>query len=86
MVCAAGLHVSGQDAQLLHLGTHPGREGRGHARALLRAVTDDRKLRRLTAETDGSAAGFYRRCGFELTERPSPWGTPRFLAVWTARP
>ena len=73
-VSAAGLSASGTRAELLHLGTRPHARGQGTARSLLLAVMRELHLTVLTAETDDSAAGFYRRCGFEVTPTPSRWG------------
>ncbi|ALW89508.1 GNAT family N-acetyltransferase [Deinococcus actinosclerus] len=73
VVCAAGLTTQGTHATVRHIVTHPDHARQGHARALLHALMDTLDLRTLTADTDGDAAGFYRRSGFSVQEIPSPW-------------
>jgi GNAT superfamily N-acetyltransferase len=63
---AAGLRGHGEAAEVLHPGTAPDQEGRGHARALLHAVATHINAARLIAETDDAAVGFCRRAGFEV--------------------
>lgn len=81
VVCAAGLRMTGQEAELLHIGTLPQASGQGYGRALVHAVADHLGLMALRAETDEGAAGFYRRAGFEVSELSSPWGARRFACV-----
>ncbi|GAA5513295.1 hypothetical protein Dcar01_02028 [Deinococcus carri] len=86
-VSAAGIRQQGEpagrDVEVLHLGTTPGQEGRGHARALLHAVAAHLNAARLVAETDDSAVGFYRRAGFEVSSIPSRWDWVRYRCVLT---
>ncbi|WP_051517308.1 GNAT family N-acetyltransferase [Deinococcus phoenicis] len=82
-VSAAGLRPHGQEVEVLHLGTAPGQEGRGYARALLHALAEHLKAARVVAETDEDAVGFYRRAGFMVTPIPSRWGRARFGCTLT---
>ena len=77
-VCAAGVRQKEDEAEVLHVGTAPGHEGRGHARALLGAVLGHLGAARMVAETDGDAVGFYRRAGFEVENAPPRGNRPRF--------
>ncbi|GMA16165.1 GNAT family N-acetyltransferase [Deinococcus metallilatus] len=82
-VSAAGLRQHGEAVEVLHLGTAAGEEGRGHARALLRALAAHLNAAPLVAETDDNAVGFYRRAGFEVTTAPPKGGRPRYLCTLT---
>lgn len=82
-VSAAGVREVGEAAEILHLGTAPGEEGRGYARALLHAVAAHLNAAKLLAETDDDAVGFYRRAGFEVTPAPPRGGSSRYRAVLT---
>ncbi|WP_189093700.1 GNAT family N-acetyltransferase [Deinococcus ruber] len=77
-VCAAGLRLVGQQAEVLHIGTRPGERGRGYGRSLLLTLTTHLPLTVLEAETDSEAAEFYRRAGFQIQDAPPRFGTPRF--------
>ena len=46
--------------------TSPSRERSGLGRRLLSAVEDETQARRLVAETDDDAVGFYAACGFSV--------------------
>lgn len=76
VVCAAGVRTKtgSLSAELRHIGTDPAHRGQGYGRALLRAVAGVLDAQTLWAETDEDAAGFYRRCGFTVTETASAWG------------
>ncbi|WP_104989904.1 GNAT family N-acetyltransferase [Deinococcus sp. NW-56] len=78
LVSAAGLRTQGETAEVLHLATRPGEEGRGYARALLHALAGHLGAERLVAETDDGAVGFYRRAGFEVTPAPPRGGRARY--------
>ncbi|WP_019587020.1 GNAT family N-acetyltransferase [Deinococcus apachensis] len=82
-VSAAGILQHGEEVEILHLGTAPGEERRGHARALLHAIEAHLKITRLLAETDDEAVGFYRRAGFQVTPAPPKGGSSRYRAVLT---
>lgn len=77
-VSAAGVRVTGREAEVLHIGTRLYCAGRGYGRELLRALAAQLNLSQLTAETDDGAAGFYRRSGFEIGNAPSRGGRRRY--------
>ena len=85
VVSAAGLHVTGDHAEILHVGTDPAHAGRGYARALLHAVADHLDLTTLSAETDDGAAAFYRRTGFRVEAAPTRNGRARYRCTLTRR-
>lgn len=82
-VSAAGMRQRDGEVEVLHLGTAPGEEGRGYARALLHALAVHLSASHLVAETDGDAAGFSHWDGFEVTPLPSPWDWARSRCVLT---
>ena len=77
-VCAAGLRVAGQSAEILHIGTRADSRQKGHARNLLLAAASRLSLIRLEAETDDGAAPFYRRAGFDVRETAGRGGHVRY--------
>lgn len=81
VVSAAGLHTPGETAEVLHLVTRPGKEGRGYARALLHALAGHLDAEQLVAEADDDAVGFYRRAGFEVTPAPPRGSRDRYRAT-----
>lgn len=82
-VSAAGVREHGKEVEILHLGTAPGQERRGHARALLHAVATHLGAARMVAETGDDAVGFYRRADFEVMPAPPRGGPRRYRAVLT---
>lgn len=82
-VSAAGIRQTGEEVELLHLGTAPEHEGRGYAHALLHALLAGLNATRLTAETDDSAVDFYRRSGFKVENAPPRSGQPRYRVALT---
>ena len=83
-VCAAGLQVEGQSAEILHIGTRANSRQKGHARNLLLAAAARLNLSRLDAETDDGAAPFYRRAGFDVRETAGRGGTVRYHCTLSA--
>jgi ribosomal protein S18 acetylase RimI-like enzyme len=73
-VCAAGMLLSENQAELLHIGTSPQARGQGFGRSLLLALLERLELESLEAETDNGSVEFYRRCGFLITPIESQWG------------
>ena len=83
-VCAAGLRVKGQSAEILHIGTRANSRQKGHARNLLLAAAERLNLSRLDAETDDGAVEFYRRAGFGIRETAGRGGTVRYHCTLSA--
>ncbi len=82
-VSAAGVHVNGSEAELLHIGTHPDTVGQGYGRELLHAIAAHLNLSQLTAETDDDSVNFYRRSRFEIAEAPARGERRRYLCALT---
>ncbi len=78
VLCAAGLRLHDQRAELLHIGTAPKARGQGAGRSLILGLMNELQLRALTAETDDGAVGFYRRCGFAVRVAASTGERVRF--------
>lgn len=65
-----------------HIVVHPAHQGKGIGRALIGAVWEMQRPARLVAETDATAVGFYRRCGFRVASLGEVYpGTERFRCV-----
>lgn len=77
-VCAAGLRVTEQSAEIVHIGTRADSRQKGHARNLLLAVAERLSLTLLEAETDGDSVEFYRRAGFSVRETTGRGGHVRY--------
>ncbi|UQN04936.1 GNAT family N-acetyltransferase [Deinococcus sp. QL22] len=78
LVSAAGVQVSGNAAEVLHIGTAAHIRGQGYGRDLLHGIRAHLGVMTLSADTDGQAVDFYRQSGFEVVALPPAWGTPRF--------
>jgi len=68
VVALVGYDVGGtrETVNIRAIATSPSCERRGLGRRLLRAVQDETLARRLVAETDDDAVGFYAACGFSI--------------------
>ena len=65
-----------------HIVVRPAHQGTGIGRALIGAVWEMWRPTRLVAETDATAVGFYRRCGFRVVSLGEIYpGTERFRCV-----
>lgn len=65
--------------EILHIAVIPQRRGIGIGRQLIDEIIHRTKAHTLTAETDSSAVGFYRRLGFEVETLGSErYGVERF--------
>ena len=77
---SVGIHlVAPGEAVIRNIAILPEQRGRGHGRRMVAQVWARFALHRLSAETDASAVGFYRRCGFAIASLGEKWpGTERF--------
>ena len=82
-VCAAGLRVTEQSAEIVHIGTRADSRQKGHARNLLLAVAEQLSLFQLDAEADDGAVDFYRRAGFGVRETAGRGGHVRYRCTLT---
>ena len=63
------------------IAVEPGWRNRGLARALIDARAERMNADRVVAETDDSAVGFYRSCGFTVEEVAPKFGQRRYWCV-----
>ena len=75
-------HTGTHQAIIKHISVHADAQGRGYGRQLIEEVMGQHHLQHLEAETDLSAVGFYRACGFHITSLGEKYpGTERFHCV-----
>jgi ribosomal protein S18 acetylase RimI-like enzyme len=60
-------------AWVLHLAVHPDHRKKGIGKNLIERVITQLALKSVALETDQDAVGFYRACGFNITEIISKW-------------
>lgn len=79
----AGINLTEpENAVLLHLAVDPAIRGQGIGSELIAWVAARYAVKTMTAETDGDAVGFYRKCGFDVTDLGEKYpGTRRYLCV-----
>lgn len=66
LVAVACLQVQDGVGRLEAIAVDPSRWGRGYGRQLLDALPRCFALRQVSAQTDGDAVEFYRKCGFNV--------------------
>nr|WP_232336825.1 GNAT family N-acetyltransferase [Planococcus lenghuensis] len=74
--------------QIRHIAVSPKMRGRQMGRNMITEIHRLHGLLQLHAETDCDAAGFYRRCGFNISSLGEKYpGVERFLCVkrWEVR-
>jgi GNAT superfamily N-acetyltransferase len=76
--CAGVERVSDRELGVRSLAVAPGLRGRGIGRAFVDALAVVATARRLVAETDEDAVGFYSRCGFSVEEIEPKGGRARY--------
>jgi ribosomal protein S18 acetylase RimI-like enzyme len=81
VVGVIGLEVlSPGRGRIIHIAVTPSRRQQGVGRMLIDRASRLGGLRELSAETDGDAVEFYRRCGFTIERLPDrQWNRVRFL-------
>jgi GNAT superfamily N-acetyltransferase len=57
----------------------------GLGRTLIDALAERLEAKRVVAETDDDAVGFYRRCGFAVEDAPAKFGRARYWCVRDAQ-
>jgi len=86
VACAGVERVASDEIAMRSVAVARERRRQGNGRALVDAVAGAATARRLVAETDEDAVGFYRSCGFS-TERIEPTaGRARFRCARTIEP
>lgn len=71
---------------ITHIAVAPDAQRTGLGRSALDALRRGWRPRRIAAETDADAVGFYRRCGFAVEALGEAYpGVERFRCVWLAQ-
>jgi len=79
LVALAGLRPMGSDIEIRHLAVLPGQRSLGIGRRLVEVLRAQSPGRKLRAETDKDAVGFYEKCGFTCRSLGEKYpGTERF--------
>lgn len=84
VVGVVGIRSTGQaTAVILHIAVDE-RRRRGIGRTILEELVRKEQRHEFTAETDGEAVDFYRRCGFTVQSLGEKYpGVERFLCTFT---
>lgn len=73
---------SGGEFEILRIATDPAHRGRGLASRLISFAESVLHCESITAETDGDAVGFYRKCGFRIESQGERYpGVIRYLCT-----
>jgi GNAT superfamily N-acetyltransferase len=88
VVGVAGVEGTGGKLGIVRdLAVAPDARREGVGRALLEFLRTDARFRELAGDTLESAAGFYRRCGFDVCPNGTmPDGATRYRFEWRAGP
>ena len=82
ILACAGAETLGDDTiGVRSIAVAPACRGRGLGRTLLDALAERAGVKRVVAETDDDAVGFYRRCGFAVEDAPPKFGRARHWCV-----
>lgn len=83
LVGCAGVDLSEPDRAVLHhLAVGPAHRGFGIGRKMIEGLMAMFSIQCLEAETDGDAVGFYRRCGFAVTNLGEKYpGVARYSCI-----
>lgn len=65
-------------AEILDIAVESEHRGKGIGSRLIEQVVKTHSPRKILAETDDDAVGFYRKLGFVTTPFKSKWGTTRY--------
>jgi ribosomal protein S18 acetylase RimI-like enzyme len=86
IACAGAERLDSQTIGIRSIAVDPSSRHRGLGRALLDALAEGFDARRVVAETDDDAVGFYRRCGFVIEDAAPRLGRARYWCVRDSRP
>jgi ribosomal protein S18 acetylase RimI-like enzyme len=81
LACAGAERLGGGTVGIRSIAVAPAWRHRGLGRTLVDALGERLEAKRLVAETDDDAVGFYRRCGFAVADAPSKSGRTRYWCV-----
>jgi len=79
--CAGAERLDGETIGMRSIAVDPSTRHRGLGRALIDALAERLGARRVVAETDDDAVGFYRSCGFAIESARPKFGRARYWCV-----
>jgi N-acetylglutamate synthase-like GNAT family acetyltransferase len=79
--CAGAEKLSSGTIGIRSIAVAPEWRNRGLGRTLIDALAKLAGAKRVVAETDDDAVGFYRRCGFAVEDAPPKFGHARYMCV-----
>jgi GNAT superfamily N-acetyltransferase len=83
LACAGAEELSSGTIGIRSIAVAPAWRNRGVGRKLIEALAERASAKRVVAETDDDAVGFYRRCGFTVEDAPPKFGRARYWCVRT---
>jgi GNAT superfamily N-acetyltransferase len=81
LACAGAEKLSSSTIGIRSIAVAPAWRNRGLGRTLIDALAERAGAKRVVAETDDDAVGFYRRCGFAVEDAPPKFGRARYWCV-----
>jgi ribosomal protein S18 acetylase RimI-like enzyme len=78
VACAGAEQLENQTIGIRSIGVAPMFGRRGLGRRLIDALAEEAAAKRVVAETDDDAVGFYRRCGFAVEDAAPKFGRARY--------
>jgi ribosomal protein S18 acetylase RimI-like enzyme len=81
LACAGAENLGSGTIGIRSIAVAPTWRDRGLGRALIDSLAERARAKRVVAETDDDAVGFYRRCGFAVEDAPPKSGRPRYWCV-----
>jgi N-acetylglutamate synthase-like GNAT family acetyltransferase len=81
VACAGAERLDSDTIGIRSIAVVPLWRSHGLGRALLAALVERAGAKKVVAETDDDAVGFYRRCGFSVADAPAKFGRSRYWCV-----
>ena len=80
LAACAGMDLSDPEKVVLqHLAVNPAHRGQGFGKKMILELMEQYQIKQLEAETDDDAVGFYRKCGFTISDLGEKYpGTKRY--------
>lgn len=81
LACAGAERLGGGTIGIRSIAVAPTWRNRGLGRTLIDTLAEWAGAKRVVAETDDDAVGFYRRCGFAIEDAAPKFGRARYWCV-----
>ena len=81
LACAGAEQLNSGTIGIRSIAVAPAWRKRGLGRTLIDALAERAGAKRVVAETDDDAVGFYRHCGFAIEDAPPKFGRARYWCV-----